>query len=198
MGTIVTQEVYGINAALAADAASRIYRSAGIRSACVNLGGNVAVVGKKPDGTRWIVGVRSPFGGRDECIGFYEAEDCSAVTSGGYERFVEHQGKRYHHIIDPRNGRPSESDVASVTVISGSSTEADALSTTAFILGMEEGIRLIESRQSARAVFVSARGEVRAIGDMEGRWHMSESGGGANAHAASCPVFGRASPARLS
>ncbi len=152
----------------AADAAVRIYREAGIRSACVNLGGNVAVVGRKPDGSRWNVGIRDPAGGRGDCIRLYEAEDCSVVTSGGYERFAECGGRRYHHIINPLSGRPAESDAAGVTVISASSMEADAFSTAAFVLGMEKGSGLIEAREGARAVLVGARGEVRAVGSMGG------------------------------
>lgn len=144
----------------AADRAGEIYRQSGIRCACISLGGNVLVVGRRHDGDCWTIGVRNPAGGRDECIGYFEAENCSAVTSGGYERFVEHEGSRYHHIIDPATGRPSASDAASVTVIAPSSMVADALSTAAFVLGVEKGKRLIESFKGVQAVLVDSKGKV--------------------------------------
>jgi FAD:protein FMN transferase len=145
----------------AADRAGEIYRRSGIRSACISLGGNVLVVGRRPGGECWTIGVRDPAGGRDECIGYFKVEDCSAVTSGGYERFVEREGSRYHHIIDPATGRPSASDAASVTVIASSSMVADALSTAAFVLGIEKGRRLIESLKGVQAVFVDNKAKIQ-------------------------------------
>ncbi len=161
----------GIGKGFAADRVREIYLDAGIRSAFVNLGGNVFVVGRKPDGRRWNVGIRDPRGGRDECVGYAQAEDCSAVTSGAYERFFECAGIRYHHIIDPATGRPSESDVAGVTVFAQSSMAADALSTAAFVLGVEKGMELIESREGARAVFIDAQGRIRLTRGLEKDFH---------------------------
>jgi thiamine biosynthesis lipoprotein len=162
-----------IGKGFAADRACDLYRDAGVRSAFISLGGNVSVVGRKPDGRPWSVGIRNPSGGREECIGCLEAEDCSVVTSGAYERFTECRGKRYHHIIDPATGRPSESDLASATVISRSSTVADALSTAAFVLGLERGMRLIESIEGIWAVLINARGVVHVTGDKERSFHRT-------------------------
>jgi FAD:protein FMN transferase len=148
-----------IGKGFAADRAAGIYRNAGIHSACISLGGNVLVVGHKPDGKCWSVGIRDPKGEREECLASVEAEDISVVTSGAYERFTEIDGVRYHHIIDPSTGRPCESDAASVTVIASSSMVADALSTAAFVLGIEKGTRFIESLKGVQAVFVDASGQ---------------------------------------
>lgn len=161
----------GIGKGFAADRAREIYLDAGVVSAFVSLGGNVSVIGRKPDGRKWNIGVRDPRGGRDECVGYVQAEDCSAVTSGAYERFFECKGIRYHHIIDPATGMPCESDVAGVTVISESSMAADALSTAAFVLGVEKGMKLIESREGARAVFIDTQGSIHLTGGMEKDFH---------------------------
>jgi thiamine biosynthesis lipoprotein len=147
----------------AADRACDLYRDSGVRSAFISLGGNVAVVGRRPDGERWKVGIRNPAGGREDVIGFIEAEDCSVVTSGAYERFFECNGVRYHHILDPATGRPVETDLASVTVISRSSTQADALSTAVFVLGLRKGLEMIGSIEGIGAVLIDASGNVHDI-----------------------------------
>jgi thiamine biosynthesis lipoprotein len=144
----------------AADRVAEIYKAAGVRSACISLGGNVMVIGRKPSGAPWIIGIRNPSGNRDECAGWFEGEDISAVTSGAYERFTECNGVRYHHILDPATGRPSESDAAGVTVIAKSSMVADALSTAAFVLGIKRGARFIESFKGVQAVFVDKQGKM--------------------------------------
>ena len=88
-----------------------------------------------------------------------QSKDKSAVTSGAYQRFFEHEGKRYHHIIDPRTGYPSDSGIASVTVISPSSMQADALSTSIFILG-KEALSLCDKFPEADAIIIMEGGEV--------------------------------------
>jgi thiamine biosynthesis lipoprotein len=154
----------GIGKGFAADRTREIYLDAGIRSGFVNLGGNVSVIGGKPDGSRWIVGIRDPGGGREECIGYVEAEDCSVVTSGAYERFF--------HIMDPSTGLPCRSDVAGVTVVADSSLAADALSTAAFVLGVEKGKELIESRGGAWAVFIDTAGNIHLTAGTGKDFHL--------------------------
>jgi thiamine biosynthesis lipoprotein len=82
-----------------------------------------------------------------------EAENSAVVTSGGYERNFTQNGKTYHHILDPRTGRPSESDLISATVIAGSAQDADAIATIIFILGAREGLRFADAA-GARAVVI--------------------------------------------
>ena len=112
----------------------------GIQSAVINLGGNVHVLGKKPDGSNWRIGIQDPDG--DGYIGVYEGHDIAVITSGGYERYFEEEGVTYHHIIDPKTGYPARSGLSSVTIVSEDGTLADGLSTAVFVLGKEEGLAL--------------------------------------------------------
>lgn len=121
----------------ASDCAAEIMRSCGVSSAVMNLGGNVCVTGSKPDGSPWKVAVADPFGG--EYLGTLSVSDCFVITSGKYERcFTGEDGRRYHHIIDPATGYPSENGLSAVTVLGESGVECDALSTALLVLG-EEG-----------------------------------------------------------
>lgn len=114
-----------------------IFKEHGIESAIVNLGGNVHVLNKKPDGSQFVVGIENPENA-EEIIGTLNVENRAVITSGAYQRFFEKDGVRYHHIIDPRTGSPSNSDLTSVTIVSDDGTLADAYSTTLYILGLEK------------------------------------------------------------
>ena len=123
----------------------------------LDLGGNIFALGSKPDGSAWNVGVRDPNepGGAGTAVVVTVAvRDCSVVTSGLYERTFELDGKRYWHILDPRTGYPVETDVTSVTVISPTSTAGDALSTTLFVAGTQEGIDLVDTYDDTAALFL--------------------------------------------
>ncbi|MDP4145153.1 MAG: FAD:protein FMN transferase [Bacillota bacterium] len=152
----------GIAKGFAADRAVEIYKNNGINSAFINIGGNVLVLGNKPDGTSWNIGIQNPLETRGECIGAVAVSDKTVVTSGDYVRYFEKNNVRYHHILDPRTGYPSSSEVMSVTVIGESSIDADAVSTAAFILGLEEGMKFIESMESVHAVFITKNKKVYA------------------------------------
>ncbi len=130
----------GIAKGYASERVMEIYEEYGVTSGMVSLGGNVQVLGKKPDDSAWRVGIQDPEGDRGELAAVLEAEDCAVVTSGGYERFFEEDGNTYIHILDPRTGRPAEGDLASVTVVSEDGTLADALSTSLYIMGFNEAI----------------------------------------------------------
>ncbi len=123
-----------------------ILRSRGIESACLNLGGNVQVLGKKQNGNSWRIGIRDPEKG-DQFLGVLNLEDTAAITSGGYERFFEENGKTYHHIIDPKTGYPAENGLTSVTIVTPDGTLADMLSTSLYILGTERAIRYCEDHK---------------------------------------------------
>ena len=114
-----------------------IYREYGVESGLANLGGNVQVLGAKTDGSQWKVAIQSP-SGEDEYLGVLETQDKAVITSGGYERYFEQDGKTYHHIIDPRTGYPAENGLISVSIISDDGTLADGLSTSLFIMGKEK------------------------------------------------------------
>lgn len=120
------------------DVLTGILKEAGITSALLDLGGNVQVIGTKPDGSKWRLGLRSPFE-EESCLGVIEIADAAVVTSGSYERyFIGEDGKRYGHIIDPFTGYPAESGLASVTVVAEEGKLCDALSTALFVMGREE------------------------------------------------------------
>ena len=130
----------GIAKGYASERVMEIYEEYGVTSGMVSLGGNVQVLGKKPDDSAWRVGIQDPEGDRGELAAVLEAEDCAVVTSGGYERYFEEDGNTYIHILDPRTGRPVEGDLASVTVVSEDGTLTDALSTALYIMGFDEAV----------------------------------------------------------
>lgn len=145
----------GIAKGYIADCIRDLLVSKGYHSALINLGGNVLTVGTKPDGTAFRVGIRKPFSESGEQIAIVACEDRSVVTSGTYERYFEQDGKRYHHILNPADGYPVENGLASVTILSPDSIDADALSTACFVLGPERGMELIESLDGIEALFVT-------------------------------------------
>ncbi len=126
----------------------------GVKSATINLGGNVLCVGSKPDGSPFRIGVQTPFADRSETSAILEIDNRSVVSSGIYERYFEENGIFYHHILDPKTGFPCENELCSVTIISDTSVEGDALSTACFVLGLEKGMELINSLPGIDAIFI--------------------------------------------
>lgn len=116
-----------------------IFKENNIKSGMVTLGGNVQVLGKKPDGSLWKVGIQNPIG-EDEYLGVLQTSDKAVITSGGYERNFTKNGKTYHHILDPSNGYPANNGLTSVTIISSDGTLADAFSTSLFVMGKDKAI----------------------------------------------------------
>jgi thiamine biosynthesis lipoprotein len=174
----------GIVKGYAADEAVSILIDEGVTGALIDLGGNIAVYGKKADGGRmWRIGVQNPLAERGEFTGVIEMEDGAAVTSGDYERFFELDGVRYHHILSSGTGYPAKSDVISVTVTQsfaprgggeevwgGAAMDADALSTTLFVLGLEAGLSFISRIEGAGAVFILGDGSARVTGNLASRF----------------------------
>lgn len=158
----------GIAKGYIADGLCSLMREAGVTSGAIDLGGNLAVVGARPDGRPWRMTVVDPCEPR-QALAVIECEDESAVTSGAYERYFVEDGKTYHHIIDPRTGYPAQTDVAGVTVVSASSTEADALSTSMFLMGTQRGMALASSHSGVDALVVGRDGSVRMTPGMRDR-----------------------------
>lgn len=129
--------------------------SQNVAGAIINLGGNVLCIGEKPDHSPYRVAVKYPFGGAEDVITTLSVRDQSVVTSGVYERFIELDGVRYHHILHPQTGYPVENGLLSVTIVTDSSTDADALSTACFVLGLTDGMALIESLDHTEALFIT-------------------------------------------
>lgn len=147
-----------------ADRLKDLFLERGLTHALINLGGNVLAVGKKPDGTAFRTGIQRPFGSRNETVQIVNLADRSLVSSGSYERYFEEAGVLYHHILDPFTGCPVETDLDGVTILSDSSMEGDALSTTCFLLGYEKGKELIESLPGIEALFIMKDGSVYKTG----------------------------------
>lgn len=120
----------------AAKKLSGVLEENGVASAVLNLGGNVQTVGSKPDGTNWTVAVEYP--DTKEHFATLRVAGISVITSGAYQRYFEEDGKKYHHIIDPRTGKPSDSGLKSATVICSDPVQGDALSTSLFIMGEQQ------------------------------------------------------------
>uniref|UniRef100_UPI0039ED0AE8 FAD:protein FMN transferase n=1 Tax=Clostridium perfringens TaxID=1502 RepID=UPI0039ED0AE8 len=135
--------------------------SEGISSGIINLGGNVLCIGKKDNGENFKIGIQKPFSERGEVLGVLEICDKSVVSSGIYERFFEKENKVYHHIINPKSGKPFETDLLQVTIISDDSMDGDALSTIALSFGEREGLDLINSIDGIEGIFINKDGNIR-------------------------------------
>lgn len=146
----------GIAKGFAADRAKEALIKRGIKSALINLGGNIYAVGQKPDGSDWRIGIQDPYNPRGDYMGIVRVKDKSVVTSGNYERYFEVNGKRYHHIFDLSTGYPSENGIISTTIISDKSIDGDALSTSVFVLGVDKGLKLVESMEGVEAVIITS------------------------------------------
>lgn len=130
----------GIGKGFAGDEAAKKMREFGIKSALLDLGGNIQLIGKKPDGSDWTIGIKNPFD-KNSSVGTLKANDVAIITSAGYERYFEgHDGHKYIHIFDGTTGCPVENDLVSTTAIAKSGTYCDGLSTTLYVLGLEKSI----------------------------------------------------------
>lgn len=142
----------------ATDKAAQILKEYGIEKALINAGGNILVLGEKGENTPWKIGIQDP---RDEkqIIATLNLKDQAAVTSGDYQRYFLIGGQRYHHLLDPKTGRPAR-HLISVTVIAPNSTVADILSTSFFVMGLEKSLAYLEKHPELGAVFVTPEKEV--------------------------------------
>ncbi len=137
----------------AGDKAIELLKESGAKSALVNLGGNIALLGTKPDGSDWSIGVQNPFGEGYACV--VKARDKAIVTSGNYQRYFEEGGRRYCHIIDPKTGCPADNGLASVTVIGGSGLICDGLSTALFVMGEKDAVEFWKEQGDFEMVIVT-------------------------------------------
>ncbi|MBI4511139.1 MAG: FAD:protein FMN transferase [Deltaproteobacteria bacterium] len=149
----------GIAKGHAVDRAAAVLCKRGVRNFIVQAGGDMFVAGRRGD-RPWRVGIRDPRGkSMDSFFAFADIEDRTFSTSGDYERSIVIQGKRYHHILDPRTGYPA-TECRSVTVLAKDALTADALSTALFVLGPKKGLALVENLPDVEAVFVGSDNQV--------------------------------------
>lgn len=145
----------GIAKGYIADKTAEYLKSRNVTSALINFGGNVVTIGSKTDNTPFKIGIQKPFAETNEVCGAVSSKDGTIVTSGTYQRYFEYNGEKYHHILDPKTGKPSNSGLLSVTIEGTKSADADALSTACFVLGLDKGMELIESLDGIEAVFIT-------------------------------------------
>jgi thiamine biosynthesis lipoprotein len=150
----------GIAKGYAVDRSMEILRTAGVENAIVSAGGDSRVIGKRWD-RPWNVGIRNPRN-KDSIVSMIPLENSAISTSGDYERYFEEGGVRYHHILNPGTGK-SPHGVHSSSIIGAVATDTDALSTSVFVLGVDEGLQLINSIPDTEAVII----------DNQGRMHYS-------------------------
>lgn len=147
-------------------------RREGVNRAILDLGGNIALLGEKADGSPWRVGIQDPFRARGTYFGILSTGETHVVTSGVYERYFDVGGVRYHHIFDPLSGYPVENELASVTVVHRDGGLADALSTAVFVLGMEKGARLGQ-RYGAGLILVTRDRRVWVSPEVRDRFQLT-------------------------
>ena len=155
------------------DRLAQLLRQQGVDHALLDLGGNIHTVGTRPDGALWRVGIRNPEG--EGYLAVVEVADQAVVTSGMYERYFQQDGVRYGHIIDPATGRPADTGLASVSIVSSSGTLADALSTALFVMGRERAVELWRSRSDFEFIFIGQDGSVTISQGLAGRFSFHSS-----------------------
>lgn len=137
-----------------ADEMCRILKENGVNSALINLGGNIYCIGNKENGDSWRVGIQDPRN-RDSYFAVCSITDSAIITSGGYERYFEQDGKRYSHIFDPMTGHPVDNGILSVTVIGKSASVCDALSTALTVMGTEQAAEWLETRNDCEVIILT-------------------------------------------
>lgn len=154
-----------------ADKIKEYLLSQDVQSALIYLGGNVLCIGEKESGP-FKIGIDKPFDADGTPVAVVQISDVSVVTSGTDERYFEKDGIFYHHILDKTTGYPIENELTAVTIITPVSTDADALSTTCFSLGLEKGLDLLESLSYADGFFITKDGEYHYTEGFEKKYSL--------------------------
>lgn len=166
----------GIGKGYAADRIADYLKEQGLDSAMINLGGSsIIALGNKPDGAQWNIGLQDPDQSRGTQLGTIKISDEVIDASGVYERFFIQDNIRYHHILDPRTGYPSQNGLKSLTIMSPNATDADALSTGVFLMGLEEGMKYLESLpEDVEAFFISDDNKIYATSGIRERLQLTD------------------------
>jgi thiamine biosynthesis lipoprotein len=162
----------GIAKGYAVDQAAKVLHAAGLASFYVQAGGDLYAAGEKPDGSEWSAGIRDPRGPEGRYFAVIALRDHAFSTAGDYERSYVIDGKRYHHIIDPKTGKPATAS-RSVTIYAPTALLADEIDDAVFILGPERGMALVESIDGVGAVIVDAKNNVHVSKRIEAALHLT-------------------------
>lgn len=157
----------GIAKGFIADQIKNYLKSKGVNKGIINLGGNVLLLGSKPDGSNYNIGIQKPFSNDDTSIAIVNTNDKSIVTSGVYERYFYQKDTLYHHILDTKTGYPVNNHLLSVTILSDLSVDGDGLSTSTFTLGLTDGIQFIENIKNVEAVFIDDQEQIHLTSGLE-------------------------------
>ncbi len=153
-------DVGALGKGYATEMAARALEKAGANSYVLNVGGNIRIIGAKPDGSGWVTGVRNPNDANGDFAASLYLTNTSCSTSGVYERYYVVDGKRYHHIINPDTLYPADY-YSSITIVTPDSGYADALSTALFCLPFDEGMPLAQALGDAEVLWVFPNGDIR-------------------------------------
>lgn len=151
----VSVDLGGIGKGYAIDRAWQTLKDHGVEKALINAGGNIRCIGTRVDGNPWRIGIRHPR--QEGILGVIDVTEKAVATSGDYERYFMQDGMRYHHILDPRTGRPAQ-ECQSVTILAPTAEMADVLSTAVFIMGTDAGMRFIEAQEGVEGMIVGRNG----------------------------------------
>ena len=142
----------------AADKAKELLMKQGFISGIVNASGDMSVWGRKPNGESWKVAIKNPLS-KEKSFALLSIEDQAVVTSGDYEKYIELNGERYSHIINPKTGYPAKG-IISATVFALKAELADALATAVFVMGVEVAINRINQLEGVDCLIVDQKGNV--------------------------------------
>jgi thiamine biosynthesis lipoprotein len=156
----------------AADEAVRVLKEAGVKRAIVDLGGNIFAMGSKSEDKGWTIGIQDPVELRGNALGSLEVKNKTVVTTGIYERFIEKDGVKYHHILNPETGYPYDTNISGISIIADKSIDADALSTLIFTKGLEDGLKMVDDMKNVEAVFVTNDKQVYITSGLKGNFKL--------------------------
>lgn len=169
-------DVGGIAKGFVCDLVRKVAQDYGVKSGYISIGGNLMVIGSKPDGSPFKFGVRNPRGSVNDYIGIVTLPNSTMATSGDYERYFEENGVRYHHILDPKTGWPAKTDLMSVSVVTPDGAYADFMSTYLFIKGKEFALEQLETLNCG-LIIIDKDKNVYISKNLQNRFEPSDSTG---------------------
>jgi thiamine biosynthesis lipoprotein len=150
----------------AVDRAINILQEKNIHHAFINAGGDLKTLGNRPDKTAWKIGLQHPRK-PESVLASFSLSGKAVATSGDYQKYFDHEGIRYHHIMNPKTGYPV-TGIMSATVVTDTVMDADALSTAVFVMGVEKGLAFIDSLENTEGLIIDQDGAPHFSQGMQG------------------------------